>query len=207
MEADPSVYHLPASGREEITVFPGTLATTGDKMPTQHSVWEIASASSSFENPLFGRGPCTQEVAFAASGAGFHRQVLHLGQGWVPGWRARTNPVLALPWAVRLQDGLLSARKHPLDCYYDFFFFFFHFVQDFPASRCSRSGPASGSHGSGITGTAAPSDRLSAKLEITASSRSPELSIRVGHWCLDQVGRKEKKNKSSRASSSSFHHL
>lgn len=123
MEADPSVYHLPASGREEITVFPGTLATTGDKMPTQHSVWEIASASSSFENPLFGRGPCTQEVAFAASGAGFHRQVLHLGQGWVPGWRARTNPVLALPWAVRLQDGLLSARKHPLDCYYDFFFF------------------------------------------------------------------------------------
>lgn len=125
MEADPSVYHLPASGREEITVFPGTLATTGDKMPTQHSVWEIASASSSFENPLFGRGPCTQEVAFAASGAGFHRQVLHSGQGWVPGWRARTNPVLALPWAVRLQDGLLSARKHPLDCYYDFFFFFF----------------------------------------------------------------------------------
>lgn len=121
MEADPSVYHLPASGRQEITVFPGTLATTGDKMPTQHLVWEIASASSSFENPLFGRGPCAQEMVFAASGAGFYRQVLHVGQGWVPGWRARTYPVLTLPWAVRLQDGLLSARKHPLGCY-DFFF-------------------------------------------------------------------------------------
>lgn len=31
--------------------------------------------------------------------------------------------MLTFPWAVRLQDGLLSARKHPLGCYSDFFFF------------------------------------------------------------------------------------
>lgn len=36
--------------------------------------------------------------------------------------------------------------------------------------------------------TAAASDQLSTKLEGTVSSRSLELSVRVGHWCLNQGG-------------------
>lgn len=74
-------------------------------------------------------------------------------------------------------------------------------------SRCLRAAAAPGSHGSGIAGTVAPSDRLSADLVWTAS-RSLELGVGVGNWCLDQL----KKNKhvffkASRATSSSFQHL
>ena len=133
-------------------------------------------------------------------------------QGWVPGWGARTAPMIALRWAVRPQcpagmpqDDLLLARRHPWG---RDILIFFCFVQDFPVSWCSRAVPAPGSHGLGIAGRAAPSDRLSAKLEGMASSRSPELGVRLGHWCLDQGRRAgERKRKASRAASSSFHHL
>lgn len=102
------------------------------------------------------------------------------------------------------RDGLLLARRDTCRGYSDYFYYF---VQDFSASRGSRAVAAPGSHGSGVAGTVAPSDRLSANLEGTASSRSLELGVRVGTWCLNQVMENKCLKKSSRATSSSFQHL
>lgn len=104
------------------------------------------------------------------------------------------------------RDGLLLARRHTCRGYSDYFYYF---VQDFCASRGSRAVAAPGSHGSGVAETVAPSDRLSANLEGTASSRSLELGVRVGTWYLNQVMENKQKclKKSSRATSSSFQHL
>lgn len=46
----------PSLGREEITLFPGTPATTGDQMPTQHLLWEAPSAGASLQIHFFGGG-------------------------------------------------------------------------------------------------------------------------------------------------------
>ena len=96
MEADPSVYHPPALGREEITVFPGTLATTSDNMPTQHLLQEIPSAPSSFVNPFFwGRALCT--------GGGF-RSIRHWEPQASPSHGAGMGPVLGSDATVPCGD-------------------------------------------------------------------------------------------------------
>lgn len=198
MAADPSVYHLPASGREEITIFPGTLATTADKMPAQRLLWEIPSASSSFVNPfLLVRGPC--------AGGGFCRcwdpqAAPSHGAGMGAGSESKDNPCAPLALG---SDGLLLARGQPLGCHTGFFFP--TLVQDFPVSWSSGAVPAPGSHGSRIAGTGAPSDQLGTKLEGKSSSRSSELGIRVGHGCSDQAGGRG--GKAIRTARSSFHHL
>lgn len=139
MEADPSVYHLPPSGREEITVFPGTPATTDSKMPTQRLLREIPLAFSSFVNPfLLGRAPCTgsgfcsircwDPQASPSHGAGMGGKdspCAHLALG---------NKAM-VPWG----DGLLLPRSNPSGGYSDFFS---TLVQDFPVSWCSRAVPA-----------------------------------------------------------------